>query len=81
MIHESERKDFKDIVEDNKYTLNDFELIEVADKFPSDGHIYPITGKVTIKNKKSGKEKTYATGHGSVWLDDFDKDLKNKYFN
>jgi hypothetical protein len=41
------------------------------------GAISADRGTVTIRNRKSGAERTYQTGHASTWVVEFSDDLKS----
>jgi hypothetical protein len=41
------------------------------------GAISADRGTVTIRNRKSGAERTYDTGHASTWVVEFSDDLKS----
>ena len=79
MIDESELEDFRAALREHGYTENDFELSEQKDPLPSQG-ITPVTGTVTVRNKKSGIEHTYESGHGTAWVVAFAEDLKAHRF-
>lgn len=81
LVNESEREDFNNSLKTLGYKLEDFELKENDQTISRGSTIVPISGEVTIKNKKTGKVKNYQAGHMSSWPATFDADLKQGYFN
>ena len=74
MITEDELKDFDSILKKNGKSRDDYELKEESDPRPNTD-IYPITGKLNIKNKETGQLGTYKTGHRTSWVVQFEEDL------
>jgi len=80
-------QDFKSTAQDNGYNPDDFEIDSETDVVVEKGGAsYPINiGKVIIKirvkYKKTNKEKIYKIEQGEVGWDQFDKDLKQGFFN
>ena len=74
-IDETEIEDFNQIIEKHGHSKDDFELSEVDLTDFSKSNPAFIHGEVTVINKKTGRKKTYKSGHGSVWLGDFENDL------
>jgi hypothetical protein len=72
-------RDFYSIIASNGHTEDEFEIFEKEDPFPRQG-IGPITGRVTVRNTKTGVERTYRAGHGTAWIVDFEKDLRSGLF-
>lgn len=81
LISDSEFEDYIKILKQYKYSENDFELSEKDETQHKANSIYPLMTKTTIKNKKTGKQKTYLSGHTTNWLFEFEKDIKNNFFN
>lgn len=77
IINDDELENFKIICSDEGYDPAEFESnehsIQIPDAFGS------ILGKVTITRKC--KSKTYKIGNESNWHADFEKDLKNNFFD
>lgn len=81
LISESEFEDYIKILKYYKYSENDFELSEEDETQYKDYSMYPIMTKTTVKNKKTGKQKTYQSGNATKWLSEFEEDIKNNFFN
>lgn len=75
LIGEDEIEDFESTIKSHGRNREDYELIEKPDPIP-ELTIVSWTGRVTVKNKKSGATKTYRAGHGSAWVIDFEKDIE-----
>jgi hypothetical protein len=77
-VHESEVEDFETELRRHKRSEDEFEIVASQQKLFSQqaGVVSPYGGTITIKNKKSGAERTYPTGHGSSWVADFSADLE-----
>jgi len=79
IIISSELEDFKAALQKYGYAEEDFELSEIENPIEA-GKIQSITGEVTIKNKKSGIERTYKAGEQTAWVIELEDDLKRKVF-
>jgi len=82
-VHMSEAEDFEAELRRHKRSRDEFEITATLQKPFSQqaGVISPYGGTVTIKNKKSGAERTYPTGgFGSSWVADFCADLETGVF-
>ncbi len=77
----SEHEDYITILKKYQYSKNDFQLNEQDETPYENNSISPITIKITIKNTKTGKEKTYQSGHATKWLSEFEEDIRNNFFN
>jgi hypothetical protein len=77
-IHKSEAEDFEAELRRHKRSEDEFEIVATPQMPYSQqaGVISPYGGTITIKNKKSGAERTYPTGSGSSWVVDFSADLE-----
>jgi hypothetical protein len=77
-IHESEAEDFETELRHHKRSEDEFEIVATQQKLFSQqaGVVSPYGGTITIKNRKSGAERTYPTGYGSSWVADFSADLR-----
>ena len=77
-VHKSEAEDFEAELRRHKRSEDEFDIVATPQKPLSQqaGVISPYGGTITIKNKKSGAERTYPTGHGSSWVADFSADLE-----
>ena len=77
-VHESEAEDFEAELRRHKRSKDEFDIVATQKKLFSQqaGVISPYGGTITIKNKKSGAERTYHTGYGSSWVADFSADLR-----
>jgi hypothetical protein len=82
-IPKSEAEDFEAELRRHKRSEDEFEIVATPQKPFSQqaGIISPYGGAITIKNKKSGAERTYPTGgFGSSWVADFCADLETGVF-
>jgi len=81
-VHESEAEDFEAELRRHKRSKDEFEIVATDQKLFSQqaGVISPFGGTITIKDKKSGAERTYPTGYGSSWVADFCADLETGVF-
>jgi hypothetical protein len=78
-VHESEFEDFEAVLRRHKRSKDEFEIVTTPQKLFSQqtGVVSPYGGTITIKNKRSGAERTYPTGGlGSSWVADFSVDLE-----
>lgn len=77
-VHESEVEDFVNELRRAKRSLDEFE-IKASPKEPltrESGVISPTVGAISIRNKQTGAERTYRTGHVSTWIMDAIADIK-----
>ena len=81
LINSSEKEDFENSLKEFGYNSEDFELREDDQTVSHEHTISPVQGKITVRNKKAGKEKTYDAGHLSTWPSEVHTDLENGYFN
>lgn len=77
----SDWEDFKEILTRNKYLESDFESAEEDLTNWDRNSIVPIREKITIKRISTKKEKTYQSGSGTSWLDDFERDVQQGVFD
>lgn len=66
LIMQSEMKDFERALSDWGYDIDDFEIIENENPTPAQGVGF-LTGTVTVRNKKTGIERTYKAGNHTNW--------------
>jgi hypothetical protein len=78
-IHPSEAEDFVNEIKRRRRSLDEFEVTATPQQLTGPG-ISPYRGTITIRNRKSGSERTYATGHGSMWVVEFIRDLEAGVF-
>jgi hypothetical protein len=76
-IHPSYVEDFKSELRRHKRRVDEFKVSATPLKLLSQqaNVISPIVGTITIKNRTSGVERTYDTGHGTNWVARFSGDL------
>jgi hypothetical protein len=74
-VSDSEREDFKTEILQNGRNVSDFELLEEAESFPDQG-VGPVTGSVTVRNRKTDRKQTYKTGDRTAWVVAFRDDLR-----
>jgi len=74
IVDASAREDFDSAIERAGLPKDEFEISEKEDPFPAQS-IVPITGTVTVRNKRTGVERTYKAGHATAWVVEFEKDL------
>ena len=74
-IDDSEWQDYVAVLREYDLSEADFEVTSVEDSLPVGG-ISPTTGKVAVRSKKTGAERIYRAGHVTVWVVQFDKDLR-----
>jgi len=83
-IDKTQLEDFKQVLNDNKYSEVDFELNERDLTKPDPNSILSIKKKVIVKCISTKKEKEYDSLSGMVgaqWVVDFEKDLKAGFFD
>lgn len=71
----SEAEDFVNEVKRHRRLLEEFDVTATPQQLTGPG-ISPYRGTITIRNRKSGAERTYSTGHGSIWVAEFVRDLE-----
>lgn len=74
-IHPSEAEDFITEIKRHRRSLEEFEVTATPQQLTGPG-ISPYRGTITIRNRKSGAAQTYSTGHGSIWVSEFARDLE-----
>jgi len=75
MVSSSEKEDFNSALKRAGHAPEDFEISQKEDPLPAQG-VGPITGKVTVRNRKTGAERTYPAGYGTAWVVDFEGELR-----
>lgn len=80
LIMAGEGEDYENFIKEFNHSLEDFDLKENNQTIRSNS-ISIVQGTITIKNKRTGKEKTYKAGQFSSWPSDFHNDLKQGFFN
>ena len=77
-VHSSEAEDFETEVRRATRSMDEFEITSTPQKpITQQAHVIsPVTGSITIKNKKTGVAKTYRTGHVSGWVMEAIGDIK-----
>lgn len=78
-IHSSEWEDFDAEVKRHGLTRADFDFEEKVRQMTGTD-IQPIVGTVKVINRKTGKSRTYNTGHGSTWVAEATDDLDARVF-
>lgn len=73
-IHESEWEDVDAELRRRRRTRDEFDWKEEVAPLRGTG-IQPLRGMLTVRNLKTGVACVYQTGHGSVWVTDFLRDL------
>jgi hypothetical protein len=93
-IKPEELRAFQSALEQNGFQKNDFEVKAISERkeeqqsSPKSSSMMENNqhqndkkcSKIAVKNKKTGKEKTYQAGEGSHWVKNFESDLKNHQF-
>ena len=77
---ESQREDFETVISDPGLDVSDFELSGTQNPLSSLGP-EPITGEIIVRRLSTGVLSSYAGGHLSRWLEQFDADLGREAFN
>lgn len=80
LIHETELKDFEQVLEKFGFKKCDFCLLEEDTTQALPDSLYPTSGNVILIHKESSKIKKYSAGNNSHWIVDFHHDLENKFF-
>jgi hypothetical protein len=80
-IDETEIEDVEKALQTYGCSGDDFTARVVEDQYQTTTGLTPITGELTIKHTGSGKEQVYQVGHGSTWVAEFERDLKNNTFS
>jgi hypothetical protein len=77
-VHPSEAEDFENEVRRAKRSMDEFEITSTPQEplTRRSGVISPLSGSITIKNKKTGAERVYRTGHVSGWVMEAIADIK-----
>lgn len=78
MISESEMQDFEAAISGAGFETSDFNAVAVEDERSPEPQ--PVTGTVTVNRQSTGEAQTYRAGHGSIWVAEFDEDLKAGLF-
>lgn len=78
MISESEMQDFEAAILAAGFDTSDFNPVAVEDERSPEPQ--PVTGTVTVNRESTGEAKTYRAGHGSIWVAEFEQDLKAGLF-
>ena len=80
IIMDSERDDFKNLLQTMGRQENDFILKEERDPLVG-ATIQYTTGSVTITSNKNQKSKKYSAGQGTSWVLNFRNDLSLGLFD
>ena len=76
-LHSSEVEDLNNEFSRHGRWPHEFEISATPQRLADEsGAISAYRGTVTIRNRKSGAERTYQTGHGSTLVAQFASDLK-----
>jgi hypothetical protein len=77
-VHKSESDDFEAELRRHQRSANEFEVAATpqAPLSQEAGVIAPYRGSIKIRNKTTGAERSYPTGHATNWVADFSADLK-----
>ncbi len=80
LLHDDELRDYRAAL--RKYSLRaiDFRLEEGKSEGSEDGSVGSPTGTVTVTYKAAGTSRQYATGQGSKWPRQFERDVRNGAF-
>jgi len=78
-IPEDELDDFRQTLEEYGYQEQD-SCLEAKINPATTAGIHPVTGQATVKNIKTGVERTYRTGHRTAWVVEFAADLEKNVF-
>jgi len=81
LLTSTEIEDFETVCNECGVEKIDFDISEKMDPAPTDGHIFQLTGVVTIQHKSTKKSKIYSAGYGTSWPNDFRLDLNGGFFN
>lgn len=79
-MHNSEKEDFDRFIKERNLEGDHFEITNTIDPIPSGG-IYPLTGTVSVRFKKTNKFKIYSSGNNSSWVYEFISDYEAGYFS
>jgi hypothetical protein len=76
-VHPSELDDFEQELRREGRSIEEFDVSATPQRLADQsGGISAYSGTVTVRNRTTGTERTYRTGHGSRWLAEFADDLK-----
>lgn len=76
-LHPGEVDDFKNELRRCGRSIDEFDVSATPQSLADQsGGISAYSGTVTVRNRKTGTERTYRTGHASRWLAEFTDDLK-----
>jgi hypothetical protein len=76
LISDDEVQDFKAAIRDNRQQSQDFDLTERVENETG-----LEKGVAVVKCNKSGVERTYPVGHGTIFSADFAQDLERGIFS
>ena len=79
VIMPSEMDDFRAACRGRGFRVEEFKITETTFPAMTDGPA-PDRGSATIMRVTTGQERTYATGHSSHWVVDFEDDLARGVF-
>jgi len=71
LVGDDEIADFYESLKSRSFSADDFELSESVKQ-----SVGAIAGTVTVTRRSSGATKSYSAGYGSIWLAEFDDDLR-----
>jgi hypothetical protein len=77
-LRSSEVEDFNGELSRRGRLPHEFEISATPQRLADEsGAVSALRGTVTIRNRKSGAERTYQTGHTSAWVVEFSDDLES----
>jgi hypothetical protein len=79
VVEQDELDDARTLLAENGFTSDEFEITQHPDS--SAPFTASVTGTVTLTRKSNRANKTYEAGDGSVWLAEFETDLKSGLFD
>jgi hypothetical protein len=75
-LHPSEVEDFDNELRRRGRSRVEFDVSATPQRLADQSGISTYSGTVTIRNRKTGTERAYRTGHGSQWVVEFADDLR-----
>lgn len=76
-MDKTELEDAYELIKQHKLGPSNFDISSVDEPPAGDG-VQPIRYKVRVR--RGSVERTYAGGHGTKWLEDFERDLRGGVF-
>lgn len=74
-------KQIESAIKNHNLQPADFELNQKDLSRWNEDALQELQGNLILKRKSNGKERAYSLGKGTEWFGNFEKDLKQGYFD